>query len=86
MRKLFFLTFWSFLLTLVPQALLANEKSALEISEDEFVKLREKRDSTLGMPRLIMPSIQVNMRAGNMPPSEDNGSTFLKVPISGIKG
>ena len=56
------------------------------INEDEFVKLREKRDSTLGMPKLIMPSIQVNMRAGNMPPSEDNGSTFLKVPISGIKG
>ena len=56
------------------------------INEDEFVKLREKRDSTLGMPRLIMPSIQVNMRAGNMPPSEGNGSTFLKVPISGLKG
>jgi len=56
------------------------------INEDEFVKLREKRDSTLGMPKLIMPSIQVNMRAGNMPPSEDNGSTFLKVPISGIRG
>ena len=56
------------------------------IHEDEFVKLREKRDSTLGMPKLIMPSIQVNMRAGNMPQSEDNGSTFLKVPISGIKG
>ena len=56
------------------------------IHEDEFVKLREKRDSTLGMPKLIMPSIQVNMRAGNMPPSEDNGSTFLKVPISGIRG
>ena len=56
------------------------------INEDEFVKLREKRDSTLGMPKLIMPSIQVNMRAGNMPQSEDNGSTFLKVPISGIRG
>ena len=56
------------------------------IHEDEFVKLREKRDSTLGMPKLIMPSIQVNMRAGNMPQSEDNGSTFLKVPISGIRG
>ena len=57
-----------------------------DINEDEFVKLREKRDSTLGMPKLIIPSIQVNMRAGNMPPSEDNGSTFLKVPISGLKG
>ena len=57
-----------------------------DINEDEFVKLREKRDSTLGMPKLIMPSIQVNMRAGNMPQSEDDGSTFLKVPISGIRG
>lgn len=53
--------------------------------EDEFVKLREKRDATLSMPKLIVPSIQINMRAGNMPPSEDNGSTYLKVPISGIK-
>ena len=56
------------------------------ISEDEFVKLRETRDVTLGMPKLIMPSIQVNMRAGHMPPSEDDGKTYLKVPISGIKG
>ncbi|MDA9816030.1 MBL fold metallo-hydrolase [Alphaproteobacteria bacterium] len=56
------------------------------ISEDEFVKLRETRDVTLGMPKLIMPSIQVNMRAGHMPPSEDDGTTYLKVPLSGIKG
>jgi len=38
------------------------------------------------MPTLIMPSIQVNMRAGHMPGAEDNGSTYLKVPVSGIRG
>ncbi|MEQ6916109.1 MBL fold metallo-hydrolase [Halomonas aquatica] len=52
------------------------------VSEDEFVKMRTERDSTLGMPRLILPSVQVNMRAGHMPPSEDNGQVYLKVPIN----
>jgi glyoxylase-like metal-dependent hydrolase (beta-lactamase superfamily II) len=56
------------------------------VDEDGFVAMREARDSTLAMPRLIMPSIQVNMRAGNMPPSEDNGETYLKVPIGGLRG
>ncbi len=55
-------------------------------SEDDFVAMREARDATLGMPTLIMPSIQVNMRAGHMPGAEDNGSTYLKVPVSGIRG
>ena len=55
-------------------------------SEDGFVKMREKRDATLAMPRLIMPSIQVNMRAGHMPDAEENGATYLKVPIQGLKG
>lgn len=53
-------------------------------SEESFVKLRETRDSTLAMPRLIIPSIQVNMRAGHMPDAEDNGEIYLKVPISGF--
>lgn len=52
------------------------------ISEDEFVKMRTERDATLGMPRLIIPSIQVNIRAGQMPPAEDNGTVYLKVPIN----
>ncbi|MFD2190617.1 MBL fold metallo-hydrolase [Pistricoccus aurantiacus] len=52
------------------------------ISEEEFVKMRTERDATLGMPRLILPSVQVNMRAGHMPPSEDNGQIYLKVPIN----
>ena len=56
------------------------------ISEDEFVTMRETRDANLSMPRLIMPSIQVNMRAGHMPPGEDNGEIYLKVPVSGLKG
>ena len=56
------------------------------VSEDSFVEMREKRDATLAMPRLIMPSIQVNMRAGHMPNAEENGSTYLKVPIQGLRG
>ncbi|OCC25174.1 MBL fold metallo-hydrolase [Croceicoccus estronivorus] len=52
------------------------------ISEDEFVAMREGRDATLAMPRLILPSVQVNMRAGHMPPPESNGVTYLKIPIN----
>ena len=55
-------------------------------SENSFVEMREKRDASLAMPRLIMPSIQVNMRAGHMPDAEENGATYLKVPIQGLKG
>ncbi len=44
--------------------------------------MREARDATLAMPRLIIPSLQVNMRAGQMPPADDSGKTFLKVPIN----
>ena len=56
------------------------------VSEDDFVAMREARDETLNMPRLIMPSIQVNMRAGHMPPAEDNGEVYVKIPVSGIRG
>lgn len=52
------------------------------VSEDEFVRMRTERDATLDMPRLILPSVQVNMRAGHMPPAEDNGQVYLKVPIN----
>ena len=55
------------------------------IGEDEFVKVREARDKTLNMPKLIIPSIQVNMRAGNLPPAEDSGDVFIKVPINRMK-
>ena len=56
------------------------------VSEDSFVEMREKRDASLTMPRLIMPSIQVNMRAGHMPDAEENGATYLKVPVQGLRG
>ncbi len=51
-------------------------------TRDEFVEMRETRDAQLGMPKLIIPSIQVNMRAGHMPPADDNGTTYIKVPIN----
>ena len=54
------------------------------ISEEEFVKMRTERDKTLNMPRLILPSVQVNMRAGHLPPAEDNGVRYLKVPLNGV--
>jgi glyoxylase-like metal-dependent hydrolase (beta-lactamase superfamily II) len=54
------------------------------ISEDEFVTMRTARDKTLDMPRLILPSVQVNMRAGHLPPPEDNGVRYLKVPLNGV--
>ncbi len=52
------------------------------IDEDSFVAMREARDATLSMPRLIIPSLQVNMRAGSLPPSDASGRTFLKVPVN----
>ena len=51
-------------------------------SQEEFVAMRTERDAQLSMPKLIVPSIQVNMRAGNMPEPEDNGTSYLKVPIN----
>ena len=54
------------------------------IDEEAFVKMRSERDATLGMPRLIIPSVQVNMRAGEMPPADDNGQVYLKVPINAL--
>jgi glyoxylase-like metal-dependent hydrolase (beta-lactamase superfamily II) len=53
-------------------------------SRAEFVALREARDATLAMPRLIIPSLQVNMRAGRMPEPDDNGIRYLKVPLNGL--
>ncbi len=51
------------------------------ITEDEFVAMRTARDRKLGMPKLILPSVQVNMRAGQMPPPEDDGKRYLKIPL-----
>ncbi len=49
---------------------------------EEFVAMRDARDATLGMPKLIIPSLQVNMRAGHMPPADAQGNVFLKVPLN----
>lgn len=54
------------------------------ISEDEFVAMREARDATLDMPRLMLPAVQVNMRAGHLPPPEDNGISYLKIPVNAV--
>ena len=51
------------------------------IGEAEFVAMRSARDATLGMPMLILPSVQVNMRAGQLPPAEANGTRYLKIPL-----
>lgn len=53
-------------------------------SEAEFVAMREARDRQLDMPRLILPSVQVNMRAGHMPPAEENGISYLKLPVNAL--
>jgi hypothetical protein len=54
------------------------------ISEDDFVKMRSARDKTLQMPVLILPSVQVNMRAGELPPAESNGVRYLKIPVDAL--
>jgi len=65
-----------------------KEQKALNVhvgggaTAEDFVKLREARDATLGMPKLIIPSIQVNMRAGRMPEPDETGKRFLKVPVN----
>ena len=53
-------------------------------SRDAFIKMRNERDATLSMPKLILPSVQVNMRAGDMPPPEDNGIRYMKIPINAL--
>ncbi len=54
------------------------------VSKDDFVKMRAEKDKTLNMPVLILPSVQVNMRAGQMPEAEQNGISYLKIPVNGV--
>ena len=54
------------------------------VSEEDFVKMRSERDAQLSMPALILPSVQVNMRAGDLPPPEDNGTRYLKIPLDAL--
>ncbi len=56
------------------------------ITEEAFVAMRTARDATLGMPTLILPAIQVNVRAGDLPPPEDNGIRYLKIPVNTLGG
>lgn len=54
------------------------------VTESEFVELRMRRDATLSMPALILPAVQVNMRAGELPPAEGNGTQYLKIPLNAV--
>ena len=54
------------------------------ITEDEFVAMRQARDATLEVPTLILPSIQVNVRAGQLPPADDNGVSYLRIPLNSL--
>jgi hypothetical protein len=54
------------------------------ISEEEFVAMRTRRDATLAMPVLILPAVQVNIRAGALPPPEPNGVSYLKIPLNAL--
>lgn len=54
------------------------------VSEADFVAMREARDATLSMPKLILPSVQVNMRAGHLPHAEENGVSYLKIPVNAL--
>ena len=53
-------------------------------SREDFIKMRTERDATLDMPKLIIPSLQVNMRAGELPPADNDGNRFLKVPVNAL--
>lgn len=57
-----------------------------ETGEETFVKMRTERDATLPVPRLILPSLQVNIRAGNLPPPDSNGVRYLRLPLNQIGG
>jgi hypothetical protein len=52
------------------------------VTEEAFVEMRTKRDATLSTPRLLLPSVQVNMRGGRLPEPEENGTSYLKLPLN----
>ena len=56
------------------------------VDEDDFVRMRQARDATLEVPTLILPSIQVNIRAGRLPPPEEDGVSYLKIPLNALGG
>ena len=70
--------------TTVAEQRVGNVHAREGVKEDEFVEMRTARDATLGMPTLILPSVQVNMRAGHFPEAEENGVRYLKIPVNEI--
>jgi glyoxylase-like metal-dependent hydrolase (beta-lactamase superfamily II) len=70
--------------TSVAEQRAANVHVNGSVSRDEFVAMRERRDAELGMPKLILPSIQVNVRAGRLPEPEANGVSYLKIPLDAL--
>lgn len=70
--------------TTVAQQRAANIHVHDGISEDEFVAMRTARDATLDVPTLILPSLQVNVRAGQLPPADDNGVAYLRIPLNAL--
>jgi hypothetical protein len=54
------------------------------VTQEQFVAMRTKRDATLEMPVLILPAVQINIRAGNFPPPEPNGKSYLKIPLNAL--
>jgi hypothetical protein len=54
------------------------------ISQEQFVRMRTQRDATLEMPVLILPAVQINIRAGAMPPKEANGTAYVKIPLNAL--
>lgn len=70
--------------TTVAEQKAKNRHVGAGITKEKFIKMRTERDAELGMPKLIIPSVQVNMRAGQMPPAEADGHVYLKMPINGL--
>ena len=70
--------------TTVAEQKALNVHVGVDKDQDDFIKMRSDRDAQLSMPKLIVPSIQVNMRAGQMPEPEDNGKVYLKVPVNAL--
>jgi glyoxylase-like metal-dependent hydrolase (beta-lactamase superfamily II) len=54
------------------------------VTEEQFVEMRTRRDATLEMPVLILPAVQINIRAGELPPKEDNGVSYVKIPLNAL--
>lgn len=72
---------------LMIQATVAEQRDGnihLQDGADAFVKMRRERDATLDMPVLILPAVQINIRAGNLPPAEDNGTRYIKIPLDAL--